>query len=165
MASMLSSGFGYMQALMSTAEQLDAPLSDEVRRMVDAVQIGGDADAALEEMAERVGSRDFKMVATAITIHRSTGGDLGQIMRGVAATVRDRQAFAREVLALTSRERYTAIVVAGLPVLTAGALALLAGDVFGVLFTDRIGRFILGAALALDVVGYVVIQRMARIKV
>lgn len=165
MASMLSSGFGYMQALMATAEQLDPPLSDELRRMVEAVQIGGDADEALEEMTERMSSADFKMAATAIMIHRSTGGDLAEIMRGVASTIRDRQSFKREVAALTSRERASAVVMAGFPMVIAAGLIFMAPDVFGVLLTETVGRIMMGVAIALDLFGYFVIKRVSTINV
>jgi tight adherence protein B len=165
MSSMLESGFGYMQTLASAAEQLEEPIASEVQRLVDAVRIGGDVDEALDTMAQRLGSPDFDMVTTAITIHRTAGGDLAEILRGVAATVRGRQSFARELSALTSRERYSALIVAGFPVMIWGALALLAPELFGRLITEPVGNMILAAAAALDVFGYLVIRRIAKIQV
>lgn len=165
MASMLSSGFGYMQALMSAARQLEPPLADEVNRLVEATQVGGDADEALEEMATRLDSRDFQIVTTAISIHRKTGGDLAQILRGVASTIRGRQSFAREVSALTSKERYSAIIVAGFPLLLALALTAMMPETFGRLFTQFEGRLILGAALVMDGIGYYAIKRISRIEI
>lgn len=165
MASMLSSGFGYMQALMSAAEQLDDPLATEVRRLVDTVQFGGEMDDALHELGLRLDSRDFDIVATALTVHRSAGGDLGEILRGVARTIRDRQSFARELSALTSRERYSAIVVAGFPIVIALVLTLMVPDIFGTLITEPTGRLILLAALILDGIGYFAIKRVSKIKV
>lgn len=165
MSSMLESGFGYMQTLASAAEQLEEPLASEVQRLVDAVRIGGDVDEALDTMANRLGSPDFDMVTTAITIHRSAGGDLAEILRGVASTVRDRQSFARELSALTSRERYSAFIVAGFPIVIWGALALLAPELFGRLVTEPAGNMILAAAVGLDLFGYLVIRRIAKIQV
>jgi tight adherence protein B len=165
MASMLSAGFGYLQTLTSASEQLEEPLASELKRLVDAVRIGGDTDEALGAMSERLNSRDFEMVATAITINRATGGDLAGIMRGVASTIRERQSFAREVRALTSRERYSAFIVAGFPMVIAGALTLLMPDTFAVLFTELAGRVILAVAFALDVIGYMAIKRVSKIEV
>ena len=116
-------------------------------------------------MTARLDSRDFEMVSTAISINRATGGDLAGILRGVATTIRDRQSFAREVKALTAKERYSAIVVAGFPFLIAGGLTLMLPDVFRVLYTETAGRIILGIALTLDVIGYFAIQRVAKIEV
>ena len=105
------------------------------------------------------------MVSTAIAINRATGGDLAAILRGVAETIRDRQSFVREVNALTAREKYSALVVAGFPFIIAGGLILMLPDVFSVLYTETAGRIILGVAVVMDVVGYLAIKRVARIEV
>jgi tight adherence protein B len=165
MSSMLTAGFGYLQTLSSVAQQLEAPLAEEVGRLVDAVRIGGDTDEALETMTQRLGSRDFEMISTAISINRATGGDLAGILRGVGSTIRDRQSFAREVRALTSRERFSAIIVAGFPFIIVGALTLMIPDMFGVLFTDLAGRLILAGAATMDIVGYMAIKHVSKIEV
>ncbi len=165
MSSMLTSGFGYLQTLSSCSEQLEPPLADELGRLVDAVRIGGDTDEALETMTKRLDSRDFEMVSTAISINRATGGDLAGILSGVATTIRDRQSFAREVKALTARERYSAIVVAGFPFIIAAGLTLMLPDTFKVLYTETAGRIILGVAITMDVIGYLAIKKVAKIEV
>ena len=51
-------------------------------------------DAALANMAERVGSKNFTFVITAVTIQRQIGGSLAGLFDMVAETVRQRQQFA-----------------------------------------------------------------------
>ena len=165
MSSMLTSGVGYLQTLSSVAEQLEPPLSEEVGRLVDAVRIGGDTDEALETMTKRLASRDFEMVSTAISINRATSGDLAGILRGVGSTIRDRQSFVREVRGLTARERFSAVIVAGFPLIIVGALTLMLPEMFTVLFTDLAGRLILAVAITMDVVGYMAIKHVSKIDV
>ena len=164
MASTMASGFGYMQALIAIADQIDPPMSIEIRKMVDEVNLGGDVDEALAALNERLESNDFDIVATAITIQRTAGGNLAEILKGVAVTVRERQSFKREVLALTSRERFSALIIAGFPLLLVGVLALMVPDMYGRLFTDTIGRIALGVALSLDALAYFVIKAMTKIE-
>jgi tight adherence protein B len=164
MASMMRSGFGYMQALTASMEQLGPPLSVELERMLDRVRLGAGIDEALEQLNKRLGSRDFDMMATAIAIQRRSGGSLADILTGVAETIRDRQLLQLEVLALTSRERMSAMIVAGFPVLLVAVLTTMLPDTFKLLFTDPIGRIILAIALVLDLCGYVVVKRITRIK-
>ena len=164
MASSMAAGFGYMQALIAIAEQLDRPMSDEIRKMVDDVNLGGDIDEALQALNERLDSKDFDIVATAITIQRTSGGNLGDILKGVAETIRARQSFKREVLALTSQERFSAIIIAAFPLLLVGVLALMVPEMYGRLLTDTIGRIALGVALTLDATAYFVIKAMTRIE-
>lgn len=165
MASMLQSGFGYVQALTATCQQLEAPLADELQRMLDSLRLGGDTDEALQEINRRLDSRDFDMIATAISIQRQSGGNLSEILRGVGVTIRERRSFFRDLKAMTAKERFSAIIVAGFPLVLAGGLMILAGDPYRLLLTDPRGQMVLGAALALDFCGYMVISRVTKIEV
>ncbi len=165
MSSSMQAGFGYMQALVATAQQLEAPMSVEIMKMVDEVNLGGDIDVALEALNERLQSKDFEIVATAITIQRTAGGNLSEILRGVAETIRARQSFKRDVDALTAKEKQTAKIMTAFPLLMAAGLIIMSNDPFGLLLTDTIGRMALGGAIALDAIAYVVISQMTKIEV
>lgn len=165
MASMLQSGFGYLQALVATAEQVGPPLSVELTRLIDAMRLGSDAGEALGEMTRRMDSRDWEIIATAIEIQRASGGNLAEILSGVAATIRDRQSLQREVRALTSSERYAAIIIAGFPFVLVGILSVLLWETFGRLVYDPIGRMILVGAIIMDLIGYAVIKRITKVEV
>jgi tight adherence protein B len=165
MASMLESGYGYSQALHSTSEEVGPPLSTELQRLLDTVRLGGDIDEALDELNDRLGSRDFDMIASAIAIQRRSGGNLAEILSGVAETIRARQSFKREVRVLTSRERYSALIVAGFPFALIALLTWMAPDPYLLLFTDMYGRMILAVALVLDAIGFVIIRKLTQIEV
>ncbi len=164
MASMMASGFGYIQALSTASERLLPPLSDEVRTMLEAISLGADIDDALQEMNERLDNEDFDIIATAITIQRSTGGRLGDILQGVADTIRDRQSLSLEVRALTSQQRFGAVVVTVLPFVIVGVLNVIMPEPFGRLFTDPTGRLLLGLAISMDVFAFLLIRRLSRIE-
>ena len=165
MASMLQSGFGYLQALNSVAEQVEQPLAGELARMRDQIRLGAGVDDTLAQLNERLDSADFDMVATAILIQRSSGGSLAPILSGVAKTIRDRHLFRAEVSALSSRERFSAIVLAGFPLLLTGLLNVMLPDTYGRLFTEPVGRMILILALLADGTGYYLIKRVTRLEV
>src|SRR5690606_23614563 len=81
-ASMPQSGYGYTQALTATANEIEPPLADELKRMLDKVRLGGDVDEALEELTERLDSSDFEIVSSAIAVQRRSGGNLSDILMG-----------------------------------------------------------------------------------
>lgn len=164
MSSMLRGGYGYVQALSTTAEELGAPLGPELARLVDAVRVGADVDEELARLNRRLNSVDFEMLATAITIQRRSGGNLAEILQGVAETIRFRQSFKREVAALTAQARYSAVIVAGIPVVLVIALSLMDPERYRLLFTDPIGRLVLGAAIVMDLFGYFVIKQVSKVE-
>lgn len=164
MSSMLRSGFGYMQAIATTAEQLGDPLGSEMRRVLDSVRLGMDIDEAFEELNRRLSTPDFMVLTTAIGIQRRTGGNLAEILDGVAETIRDRQALRQEIAALTAMEQATAAFAAAFPLGLAAVLMLVSPDPFRMLVTDSIGRLFLVGALILDGAGFLVMRRVTRLK-
>jgi tight adherence protein B len=102
MASGLRAGFGLIQAMEGSAEQLPEPLSLEVRRTLRDISIGSSVEDALEGLNKRVGSSDFDIVITAILIQRAVGGNLAEILDNVAHTMRERERIRGEIRTLTS---------------------------------------------------------------
>ena len=82
-------------------------------------------DDALAEMAERIGSKNFSFVITAVTIQRQVGGSLAGLFDMVADTVRQRQQFARKIKGLTAMGRASAYVLIGLPFFIAIAITVM----------------------------------------
>lgn len=165
MGSMLQSGYGYAQALTATTAELEPPLSTELQRLLDTVRLGGDIDEALEEMNNRLKSRDFEMVASSIAIQRHSGGNLAELLTGVASTIRERQSFFREVRAITSKERFSAVFVGAFPLAIIAVLTAMVPETYGLLFTHPIGRMILGVAITLDLIGFAIIRKLVRVEV
>lgn len=164
MAAMVASGFGYLQSLQTASERIPEPLAGEIRRLLDEVTLGADVDQSLADLNTRLNSPDFDIVATAIAIQRSTGGNLGDILHGVASTIRGRQALKREVITLTSQQRLSAMVVAAIPFVIASILMYLLPEPFARLVTEPVGRLMLAGAVVLDGLAFVAIRRAARVE-
>ncbi len=165
MASMLRAGHGYTQALAATAEEVGPPLQFELQRFLDTVNLGGDMEEALDALNERLDSRDFDMIASAISIQRKSGGNLSEILVGVAETIRHRQSFLREVDALTSAQRFAAWIVALFPMGLIAVLTIMAPEIYSRLFTEFAGQMILAAAIAMDLIGFFIIRKLVQIEV
>jgi tight adherence protein B len=165
LASGLRAGFGLVQALEAAAEQLPAPLSLEVRRTLRDTAMGSSIDHALMALNDRVGSPDFDIVITAILIQRAVGGNLAEILDNVAHTMRERERIRGEIRTLTSQQRMTGFVIGGIPVGLGAIFMLISPDFTKLLFTDPLGRMMLGAAVVLECIGFFVISKIVNIEV
>ena len=161
----LKSGYGLMQSFEFASRQMDPPLAIELRRMLREANLGLSAEASLNAMGERIDSRDLDMVLTAINIQRAVGGNLAEILDKVAFTMRERERIRGEIETLTSQQRMTGIVIGGLPVFMFGIFMVLNPDYMSLLFTETAGRIILVAAVALEVLGYLVIKKIMAIEI
>jgi Flp pilus assembly protein TadB len=68
------------------------------------------------------------------------------------------------VRALTSQQRFGAIVVTVLPFIITGLLNVMLPDPFARLFTTPAGRLLLGLAITMDAVAFIAIRRLSRIE-
>jgi tight adherence protein B len=165
LASGLRAGFGLVQALEAAADQLPAPLSIEMRRTLRDTAMGASIEQALNSLNERVGSSDFDIVITAILIQRSVGGNLAEILDNVAHTMRERERIRGEIRTLTSQQRMTGYVVGGIPIGLGLIFFMISPSFVSLLFTDPLGRMMLGAAIVLELLGFFVISKIVNIEV
>lgn len=161
----LRAGFSFMQAFELIAREMDAPIGREVQKVVREVNIGVELETALDNMQKRVNSPDFELVVTAVVIQRQVGGNLAQILDTISETINERIRMRREVMSLTAQGRASGIVLALLPVVIAGILTMVNPQYLQPLFDEPIGRMAIVAAVVLEIVGYMVIQKIVDIKI
>jgi tight adherence protein B len=164
-ANSLRSGYGLLQGFEFASRQLAPPLGTEVKKMLQETSLGVNADEALQNLGERVSSADMEMVITAITIQRSVGGNLAQLLDGVSYTMRERERIRGEVKTLTSQQRMTGMIIGALPVLLGLLFFAINPDYMSVLFTDTVGRVFILVAVGLEVLGIVTIRAILALDV
>jgi tight adherence protein B len=97
------------------------PLAEEFRRSVERIKLGLAVPAALQGMARRLQLPDFNVFVTAVTLHRTVGGNLMLLLDRVASSTRDRNQFRGYVRAATALGRITGVfIAAAAPVLFLG---------------------------------------------
>jgi tight adherence protein B len=165
LASGLRAGFGLIQALEGSADQLPEPLSVELRRTLRDISIGSSVEEALGALNARVGSPDFDIVITAILIQRAVGGNLAEILDNVAHTMRERERIRGEIRTLTSQQRLTGYVIGGIPFGLGIAFYIISPEFSGLLFSEPLGRMMLLAALTMEGLGFLVIRKIVNIEV
>jgi tight adherence protein B len=96
----------------------------ELRRTAGALAAGDSTESALDALRARAGSRAWDTLVAAILLQRDAGGDLPGLLRDLAASLEAAQRSEDDALAVTAQARFTARLVAGLPVLAIGLTEL-----------------------------------------
>ncbi len=151
------------QAAELVGQQGPDPLKEEFRHCARQFQLGHPPVSVLSRMARRVPLAEFKVFATAVLVHRQTGGNLALLAQRLAASARDRAEFQGHVRAVTAGSRLSVI---GLTVGTVIALFLLAGirpEYLKAFFEHPLGPTILMTSAALQVVGMVWVWRVMKV--
>jgi tight adherence protein B len=164
-SSSLRAGFGLMQALELAAEQLQPPMSTELRRFMRDTRMGASIEEALEAMRERVGSYDLDVIVTAILIQRSVGSNLSEVLEKVAHTIRERVRIKGEINTLTAQKRLSGWIIGLMPAAFVILMLAINFEYMSVLFTDPVGRLLLILAVALDIIGILIIRRIVNVEI
>jgi tight adherence protein B len=164
LAASLKAGHSFKTGLQTVVDEGRPPASKELKRVLTEAQLGRPIDEALAEMAERLGSKNFEFVITAVTIQRQVGGSLAGLIDMVADTVRQRQQFARKIKGLTAMGRAGAYVLMGLPFFIAAAITVLNSDYMDPLYHSSTGHKLIATMLVMMAFGSFLLRRIVSFK-
>jgi len=164
MAASLKAGHSFRQAMQAVVSEGQPPIGDEFKRVLTEAQLGRPMDDALNEMSERVQSKNLAFVLTAVTIQRQVGGSLAGIFDMVADAVRQRQAFARKIRSLTAMGRASAYVLVGMPVLLTLVITLVRYEYMEPLYTEPTGQKLIMVGGVMIVIGSWLLRKIASFK-
>jgi len=164
----LRAGYSVMQALEAVAKEMPAPISQEIRRVVQEMQLGVPLEPALESLLRRMPSADLKLMVTAMNIQREVGGNLAEILDTISFTIRERIRIKGEIRVLTSQQRFTGYLVAAIPFALGIFLYFINRKYIMTFFSPQtrgcgIPMLILGLLMILG--GFFAVQKVAAIEV
>jgi tight adherence protein B len=133
-ANALRAGSSFLQAIELVVRESRPPISTEFGRVIREVNLGLPFEQALENMVRRVKSDDLELMATAISIQHTVGGNLAEILDSIAYTIRERVRIKGEIRTLTAQQRLSGYVVGFLPIGLAGFIYLAAPKFFDPMF-------------------------------
>jgi tight adherence protein B len=160
LAASLKAGHSFKQGIQTVVDEGQEPASKELGRVITDTRLGRPMDEALSDTAERIGSKNFAFVITAVTIQRQVGGSLAGLFDMVADTVRQRQQFARKIKGLTAMGRASAYVLIGLPFFVAFALTLLNPDYMDPLYHTATGQHLIMFGLVMMAFGSLILKKL-----
>jgi tight adherence protein B len=153
-------GHAFTTGLEMISKECAEPLAGEFRTAFEEQNFGLPLRDALLNLAERVPIIDVRFFVTALLIQKETGGNLAEILDGLARVIRDRFRIYREVQVRTAQGRLTAGILIALPVIVLLLLSGINPTYIGVLFTDPKGPLILAIAAGLQAIGSAILWKI-----
>ena len=109
-------GHPFTSALQIVAKEVPDPLGSEMGVISDEAAYGRDVGEALKHMAERMDMQDMRFLAVAVTIQQTSGGNLAEILDGLAKVVRARFKLFRRVRAITAEAKWSGMFLSIFPI-------------------------------------------------
>ena len=164
LAAALKAGHSFKQGLQTIVDEGNPPASKEFQRVLSEGRLGRPIELGLYDMSERLGSKNFEFVITAVKIQQQVGGSLAGLIDMVADTVRQRQQFIRKVKGLTAMGRASAYVLIGLPFFVALALTLLNPSYMHPLYATSTGHTLIMVGLMMMAFGSLILRKLVSFK-
>lgn len=115
-------GHPFSSAISIVSKEIKDPLATEFGLIADESSYGRDIGEALKAMAERLDMQDLRFLAVAVSIQQQSGGNLAEILEGLAKVIRARFRLFRRVKAITAEAQWSGKFLSGFPV---GALIVI----------------------------------------
>jgi tight adherence protein B len=134
----LRAGHPVISAVQLAGNELGDPIGTEFGLVIDETTYGEEFRQALVNFAHRTGSQDAHFFAVSIAIQTDTGGNLAEILEGLATVIRGRATLAKRVKALSSEGRASALLLSILPILMISFVMLTHPEMYVGKFGDPI---------------------------
>lgn len=146
-------GHPFSSAVAIVAKEVPDPLGTEMGMISDEAAYGRDMGETLKAMAERLDIQDLRFLAVAVTIQQTSGGNLAEILDGLAKVIRARFRLFRRVAAITAEAKWSGKLLSGFPILALIGINLVEPNYF-----DEVMESALFVPAALTVAAFLVLN-------
>jgi tight adherence protein B len=161
----MRAGHAFSVSLEMLHREFQEPLSGEFRRTFDEHNLGLPLDQALLKLSQRVPSLDVHFFVSAVLLQKRTGGNLAEILDKLATLIRERFKLRGKIRAISAHGRMTGIALTMIPIGVAVLMFYVNPEYVGFFIEDETGHYMMGAALALQLVGFLIIRKIVSIEV
>ena len=163
MVRLLTVGNATQAAFQLSVASAKAPLREPLEDAAALARAGVDLDSALQQTARNAGIEEMALLASIIGVGVHYGGRTDLLLERVAGFMRDREQAEQELIALSSETRLSAWVLGLLPMIVAGLIVMTNASYFMLMWRDPTGQTMIFSAAGLQMVGVLMLYRLARI--
>jgi tight adherence protein B len=157
----MKAGHNIHAGLETVAHETFDPVRMEFRKVIEELALGAPIEPTLHGLGKRVPLIDLKFFITGLILQRQTGANMVQVLENLSLLVRERLNLAARMKSATAQQRFSAGLLCAMPIVFALGLWVLKPEYIRLLYTDETGQLLLGYAIASEIVGILIIRKIA----
>jgi len=161
----MRAGHAFSVSLEMIHREFQEPLAGEFRRTFEEHNLGLPLDVALQKLAKRIPSLDVHFFVSAVLLQKRTGGNLAEILDKLAYVIRERFKLRGRIRAISAHGRMTGTALTCIQIGVAVLMFYTNPDYVKFFFLDDVGNIMLGCAVGLQIIGYLVMKHITNIEV
>lgn len=165
LASGVRAGLNLVQSMELLVINSAGPIKQEFAQLLREYKMGLDLNQAMRNAANRIESRNYRLLFTAIEMHRLRGGNTAESLDRIAESVREIQRLEGKLDAITAQGRIQAVMMAAAPIVILAIYYLIDPEDVRLLFVLPMGRLVLLIAALIIVAAFVWIRRILAVDI
>lgn len=161
----LRAGHSMTSALQMVGDEMADPVGPEFALVSREISLGLSPAVAMANLQARMDAQDLPVFVTAVLVQLEAGGNLAETLDNLGEVVRQRLLFYGKVKALTAQAGASANILVVVPFAIFGVLRSMNPAFVEPMLNLPIGRFMLGGAACMVIVGWLVCRKVARVDV
>jgi len=161
----LAAGHPVPVAMALVGREMADPIGSEFGIASDEVSFGSTISAAVQKMSDRIGHEDFELFSAMIRLQERTGGNLAELLRSNAKTIRDRQKMRLKIKASSAEGRMSALILNAAPIILFVAVNKMSPDFYGDVKGNPLVTYALWGVVIWMVIGNLVMRKMINFKI
>ena len=160
----MKAGHNIHSGLETIAAETADPIRMEFKKLIEELALGSPLETGLHNLGRRVPLIDLKFFVTGLILQRQTGANMVQVLENLSLLIRERLNLAAKMKAATAQQRFSAGLLCAIPVVMGLGFWLLKPEYVQLLWYDETGSKFLTYAVVSEIVGILVIRKIANPK-
>ena len=160
----MRAGHNIHSGLETISNETADPVRMEFKKVMEELALGSQIEAALHGLGSASRIIDLKFFITGLILQRQTGANMVAVLENLSTLVRERLDMAAKMKAHTAQQRFSAGLLCAMPIVVGLGVLVLKPEYIRLLWTDETGSKFLTYAIISEIVGILVIRKLANIK-
>lgn len=161
----LGAGHPVPVAMNMVAREMADPIGSEIGIATDEITYGSGLGVAVQRMAERVGHLDLELFAATVRLQERTGGNLAELLRSNAQTIRERQRMRLKIKAASAEGRMSALILNVAPIVLYLTIEIMAPEFYGAVDDSPLLNIGFAGAIVWMLIGNLVMRKMIAFRI
>ena len=157
----MKAGHNIQGGLETIASETSDPVQMEFKKVIEELALGAPTEEALHHLGDRIPLIDLKFFITGLILQRQTGANMVDMLENLAMLIRERLNLAEKLRAGTASQRFSAALVCSIPLVIFIIYWFQKPEYVALLIEDETGNMILTYAIISELIGILVIRKIA----
>jgi tight adherence protein B len=156
----IKAGLPLLDSLKLIATDTAEPVRSEFRTIVQTQTIGMPIGDACMKLYESIPVPEANFFGIVVSIQQRSGGNLSEALGNLSRVLRDRKKMKAKIKAMSMEAKASASIIGALPIMVMGLVWLTSPSYIALLWTEPLGRIMLGCCAGWMLCGVFVMRKM-----